>query len=190
MKNILFPKGFRTIGWLLFIPATIMGILIYMNLCSLSGIAETVVNDAVIIGIALGAVFIVCSKEVNEDEMTRSIRLAALLNSLYIYVILLITSTLLINGIAFMEFAIINLVLLPMIYTATTKYATMKNRSKVERAEKDITQQQLAEAVGVSRQTIVAIEKNRFLPSTPLALKIARYFSKPVESIFILEDND
>ena len=91
-----------------------MGILIYMNLCSLSGIAETVVNDAVIIGIALGAVFIVCSKESNEDEMTRSIRLAALLNSLYIYVILL--STLLINGIAFMEFAIINLVLLPMIY--------------------------------------------------------------------------
>lgn len=66
----------------------------------------------------------------------------------------------------------------------------MKNRIKVERAEKDITQQQLAEAVGVSRQTIVAIEKNRFLPSTSLALKIARYFSKPVESIFILEDND
>lgn len=66
----------------------------------------------------------------------------------------------------------------------------MKNRIKVERAEKDITQQQLAEAVGVSRQTIVAIEKNRFLTSTPLALKIARYFSKPVESIFILEDND
>ena len=66
----------------------------------------------------------------------------------------------------------------------------MKNRIKVERAEKDITQQQLAEAVGVSRQTIVAIEKNRFLPSTPLALKIARYISKPVESIFILEDND
>lgn len=116
MKNILFPKGFRTIGWLLFIPATIMGIFIYLSICTLSGIAETVVNDAVIIGIALGAVFIVCSKEVNEDEMTRSIRLAALLNSLYIYVILLITSTLLINGIAFMEFAIINLVLLPMIY--------------------------------------------------------------------------
>ncbi len=66
----------------------------------------------------------------------------------------------------------------------------MKNRIKVERAELDITQQQLAEAVGVSRQTIVAIENNRFLPSTPLALKIARYFGKPVESIFILEDTD
>lgn len=66
----------------------------------------------------------------------------------------------------------------------------MKNRIKVERAEMDVTQQQLAEAVGVSRQTIVAIEKNRFLPSTPLALKIARFFSKHVEEIFILEDTD
>lgn len=66
----------------------------------------------------------------------------------------------------------------------------MKNRIKVERAEINITQQQLAEAVGVSRQTIVAIEKNRFLPSTPLALKISKFFGKPVESIFILEETD
>lgn len=66
----------------------------------------------------------------------------------------------------------------------------MKNRIKVERAELDITQQQLAEAVGVSRQTIVAIEKNRFMPSTPLALKISRFFGKSVESIFILEETD
>ena len=66
----------------------------------------------------------------------------------------------------------------------------MKNRFTVERAELDITQQQLAEAVGVSRQTIVAIEKNRFLPSTPLVLKISRFFGKPVKSIFILEESD
>lgn len=66
----------------------------------------------------------------------------------------------------------------------------MKNRIKVERAEMDITQQQLAEAVGVSRQTIVAIENNRFLPSTPLALKIAKFFGKSVETIFILEETD
>ncbi len=66
----------------------------------------------------------------------------------------------------------------------------MKNRVKVERAELDVTQQQLAEAVGVSRQTIVAIENNRFMPSTPLALKICRFFGKPVESVFILEPED
>lgn len=66
----------------------------------------------------------------------------------------------------------------------------MKNKIKVGRAEKDVTQQQLADAVGVSRQTIVAIEKGKFLPSTPLALKIGRFFEKPVESIFILEEGD
>ena len=66
----------------------------------------------------------------------------------------------------------------------------MKNRIKVERAEMNLTQQQLAEAVGVSRQTIVAIEKGHFMPSTPLALKIARIFSKPVEAVFILEEDD
>ena len=66
----------------------------------------------------------------------------------------------------------------------------MKNNIKVERAVKDVTQQQLADAVGVSRQTIVAIEKGKFLPSTPLALKIARFFEKPVELIFILEEDD
>lgn len=66
----------------------------------------------------------------------------------------------------------------------------MKNKIKVERAEKDVTQQELADAVGVSRQTIVAIEKEKFMPSTPLAIKIALFFDKPVESIFILEDDD
>lgn len=66
----------------------------------------------------------------------------------------------------------------------------MNNRIKIERAEMNITQQQLADAVGVSRQTIVAIEKKRSLPSTPLALKISRFFGKPVEKIFMLEEND
>lgn len=66
----------------------------------------------------------------------------------------------------------------------------MKNRIKVERAIKDITQQQLAEALQVSRQTINSIEQGRYVPSTLLALKIARYFEKPVEQIFILEDGE
>lgn len=66
----------------------------------------------------------------------------------------------------------------------------MVNRIRIERAEKGVTQQMLADAVGVSRQTIVAIEKKKFLPSTPLALKIAGYFGKPVESIFSLEPDD
>ena len=66
----------------------------------------------------------------------------------------------------------------------------MKNTVRVERAILDITQQQLADAVGVSRNTIISIEAGRYLPSTVLALKIARHFGKPVESIFQLEEND
>lgn len=116
MKNLLFPKEFKILGWLLFIPAVITAFLIYFEVICLSGVAETVVNDAVIIGVALGAVFIVCSKEAQEDEMTRSLRLASLLNALYVYVILLIFSTLLINGLAYFRFMVANLVLFPIVY--------------------------------------------------------------------------
>ena len=66
----------------------------------------------------------------------------------------------------------------------------MKNKIKVARAEQGMTQQQLADAAGVSRQTINAIESGKFVPSTVLALKIAQIFRKPVEEIFQLEDND
>ena len=53
----------------------------------------------------------------------------------------------------------------------------------------EMTQQQLAVAVGVTRQTIHAIETGRFVPSTVLSLKIAKLFEKPVEEIFFFEDN-
>ena len=66
----------------------------------------------------------------------------------------------------------------------------MKNSIKVSRAERSMTQQQLADAVGVSRQTVNAIESGQFIPSTVLALKVARLFGKPVEQVFILEDED
>ena len=66
----------------------------------------------------------------------------------------------------------------------------MKNNIRVERAIKNITQGDLADRVAVSRQTINSIESNRYVPSTVLALKIARVFGKPLEEIFMLEDED
>ncbi len=66
----------------------------------------------------------------------------------------------------------------------------MKNTIKVQRAIKNITQAELAEAIGVSRQTINTIETGKYVPSTVLALKFARYFDKPVEDIFELEVED
>ncbi|GAA0722769.1 helix-turn-helix transcriptional regulator [Aquimarina litoralis] len=66
----------------------------------------------------------------------------------------------------------------------------MKNKIKIERAIHDFTQADLAEKIGVSRQTINAMEKNKYVPSTVLALKIAKLFGKPVEEIFFLDSDD
>jgi putative transcriptional regulator len=66
----------------------------------------------------------------------------------------------------------------------------MKNTVKVERAKLDITQEDLAKAVSVSRQTINSIETNRYVPSTILSLKIARHFNTTVDEIFKLEEKD
>lgn len=64
----------------------------------------------------------------------------------------------------------------------------MKNRLKVLRAENNLTQEDLAQKVGVSRQAINAIETEKYDPSLPLAIKLGRLFGKPVEDIFFLDE--
>lgn len=66
----------------------------------------------------------------------------------------------------------------------------MKNSVKVQRAIANITQAELADKIDVSRQTINAIEAGKYVPSTVLALKIARLFNKSVNEIFELEETD
>lgn len=66
----------------------------------------------------------------------------------------------------------------------------MKNNIKVQRAIKNMTQEDLANKVSVTRQTINAMEANKYVPSTVLALKIAKVFNKTVEEVFILEKSD
>lgn len=66
----------------------------------------------------------------------------------------------------------------------------MKNNIKVERAIKNITQDELAKLISVSRQTINAMEAGKYVPSTVLAMKIAKVFNKTVEDIFSLEEKD
>ena len=66
----------------------------------------------------------------------------------------------------------------------------MKNNLRVERARVRMTQQELADKTGVTRQTIVAIEQGKFNPSTALALKMARVFGVTIEALFELEDTD
>lgn len=62
----------------------------------------------------------------------------------------------------------------------------LKNKIKIHRAIHDMTQADLANAIGVSRQTINAMEKNKYVPSTELALKLARLFKVSVEELFEL----
>ena len=62
------------------------------------------------------------------------------------------------------------------------------NKIKVYRAMKNISQEELAVAIGVTRKTINTVETGKFIPSTVLALRIARYFGVPVEEIFVLND--
>uniref|UniRef100_UPI00404A4659 helix-turn-helix transcriptional regulator n=1 Tax=Daejeonella sp. TaxID=2805397 RepID=UPI00404A4659 len=66
----------------------------------------------------------------------------------------------------------------------------MNNKIKVERAVNNLTQEQLAEKVSVTRQTINAIELKKFVPSTVLAMKICKVFNKTIEDVFSLEEND
>lgn len=66
----------------------------------------------------------------------------------------------------------------------------MKNKLKVYRAIHDLTQSQLAEKLGVTRQSIVAIEKRKFNPSTLLALKMAKVLETTVQELFELEEED
>jgi putative transcriptional regulator len=66
----------------------------------------------------------------------------------------------------------------------------MKNNLKVERAIKNITQEELAKKINITRQAVNAIELNKYVPSTILALKMSVYFGKTVNEIFSLEETD
>ncbi|MCF8716462.1 helix-turn-helix transcriptional regulator [Joostella atrarenae] len=66
----------------------------------------------------------------------------------------------------------------------------MKNNVKAKRKAKGLTQEELAIQLSVSRQTIISIESGRYVPSTVLSLKIAKFLEKNVEELFILDQND
>lgn len=63
----------------------------------------------------------------------------------------------------------------------------MKNKLKIYRAMHDLTQEELADKIGVSRQTVIAIESDKYLPSLGLAFKISKLFKTNIESIFLEE---
>ena len=76
------------------------------------------------------------------------------------------------------------------VFLCFKKERVMKNTLKVERAIHNLTQEDLAQRIGVSRQTINSIETNRYVPSTLLALKLSEVFNKSVNDFFTLGDDD
>jgi putative transcriptional regulator len=66
----------------------------------------------------------------------------------------------------------------------------MKNNLKTVRGIKGLTQEELAQLLGVSRQTIISIESSRYVPSTVLSLKISKILGKSIEELFELENSD
>jgi putative transcriptional regulator len=76
----------------------------------------------------------------------------------------------------------------PITLSTESLAAMAKNRLKVLRAMRDLTQEELAEKVGVSRQTVIAIESNKYNPSLDLAFKLARLFEMAIEEIFTYEE--
>lgn len=137
MKNFLFPHRFQTVGWTLFAPAMTAGILYLCNVLSPDGFWATVMADAIVIGMALGALFIVCSKERTEDEMTQALRLSSLMWALYIYVGILIVSTLLINGLLYLYFMVCNLGLLPLTYVCVFRLSMRRYYKLAEDEEQN-----------------------------------------------------
>lgn len=66
----------------------------------------------------------------------------------------------------------------------------MRNRVREQRTQRDMSQADLAAALGVSRQTVISIESGRYMPSLPLAFRIARYFESTVDKMFEPENEE
>lgn len=118
MKNILFPTVFRPIGWVLLIPGITLAVLDYFQVINyyFGTLGDIIYNDAMLISIMLGPIFIACAKERHEDEMTRAIRLSSLLNALYAYVMVFLAGVIFINGIEFLQFVLLSVFLLPILF--------------------------------------------------------------------------
>lgn len=97
MKTILFHHIFRKIGWIMFIPSIFMGIIFLLNIHSFDLQTKVILAKTASVGILSGSIFIVCSKEKNEDEMTKAIRLNSVLTSIYLWSLIVVPTIIFYN---------------------------------------------------------------------------------------------
>ena len=124
-------------GWMIFIPATIAGLLKHFSLINISGIPSIILNDAIIIGITLGAIFIVCSKARMEDEMISALRLSSILNTIYVFAALIILGTLMTNGEQYIELLHQILFFFPLMFVFTFSTELYRHNKQAENEEQD-----------------------------------------------------
>lgn len=111
--------------------------MILVEALSLNGVVGVVVNDTAIIGISIGALFICCSRERQEDEMVQAVRLQALMMSLYVYVGLLIVCMLAFNDLNYLYFMIANLCLFPVVFLLVFKIMIARYRKEFDDEKQD-----------------------------------------------------
>ncbi|MBP3533166.1 MAG: hypothetical protein J6J75_02565 [Alistipes sp.] len=126
--NLLLPHAFAKICWCILLPSIAIGAAIllssitasdYARILNINGaVAEIIINDTAIIGIILGAIFVTCAKEPVEDEMISSVRRDSLLVAFYISCALLIASTILVNGLFYINVMMYNMFAIPLVFLA------------------------------------------------------------------------
>ena len=161
-------------------------------------IENNIFDELLLITCLIGGLIVGFGRTKIEDEMVIAIRYESLVWATYFNIAFVILGTAFIYGVGYFYFMILSMIsslifsffVFKLSYIRFRKEEAMTNKIKVHRAMKDISQEQLAKTIGVSRQTINTMEKNKYVPSTVLALKIAKYFGVTVEEVFFLEETD
>ena len=208
----LFPEVYKKIGWVMFVVFSVLYVLSFAGVLSslfpckvfsllpftfLSENSFIQQNDGwedeiCMVGLVLSLLFISFARLKEEDEYTINLRMKSMAWAFKVYGVIVIIATLTIYGLGwyYVMLSCYSSASSTMSYTNSERRPSMKNNIRVERAILRMTQAQLAERIGVSRQTINAIEAGKYVPSTVLALKMSAIFDKPVNEFFLLEEND
>lgn len=201
---VLLPRYFKIIGLVVILLAIVPMVVIKALSMEMLPVQKELLKQFTANAFILGLLFIAWSMDKLEDEMTFSIRLKAMSIAFITAVCILVINPffdLLFKDpienetghsvvIKILLFYFLGYYFLKNGVLFPKKEQVMKNSLKVERAKLDLTQQDLANKVGVSRQTINSIEAERYVPSTVLAIKISDVFKVNVNEIFKLEKDD
>ncbi len=129
-RDFLLPRGFKIAGWVLLITSAVMGIWSFTldfdfersHLLSTLLLEGPLLNNYIIIGLWLGAIFVGCSRERMEDEMIAHIRLKALLSGFYLQALFIILATLFVNSIDYLDVMAYNLVTYPLLFVVVYRW--------------------------------------------------------------------